>query len=595
MAENKQSMNEGVDRQTEEVRDLFNKLTKTSVSEVPKPTSKSVEEAIEVVTVEETVSEDAVPEIQIIYPVSADEEEPEEAEESTDNDEYVVPYTPMVVNFAPDEDDEDSIQELPPLVLTATYDVDEDEDEEDEFADFGGFVLSDDENGIEDQIDPRRMSRNPLVAFWRALCDNVPLLGDSKGEILRKTAFWLAIVVLTGALTYILYNVWWLPTFTRGMYDDIAQDYNPAQVGTAELSGTYPEGMNSAFKTLYDKNAQIRGWLSYHAQGNEDFLDIDYPVMFSGDNEKYLTVDFNGNKNKNGALFFDMRAKLDTAQDTNTSLIVYGHNMASGQMFAGLNKFIGNVNNARVASTLTMNTLFDSNQYKVFAVVITDESAAYEQYFNVRRTQFADDTEFMSYVTQLCERSLFNYPVDVIPGDELLLLSTCTVKSSAKIDDGRLTVIARKVRAGESSSVNTAAIVKNTDVIMPYAWYVVQDKAVHAYYTQGAQTGSTATTTTATSTKSTEANDTTSAVDPLSTTSTTAGTTASTTTTTTTAATTTTTTTSTTTTTTTTTTTATSTETASTTESTETSDVESETSDETSQEEPTTTSDVETE
>ncbi len=324
--------------------------------------------------------------------------------------------------------------------------------------------------------------RNPFKVFWQAICGNLPLVGDSGSEWLRKCAFWLALVVFSGALTYILYNVWWLPMFTRNMYAEVEQNYHPELVGTVEDNGQYPSKMQLSFQALYDRNNETRGWLSYHAGGNSDFLNIEYPIMYSGDNDKYLTVDFNGNKNKNGALFFDMRSKLDSPDEENKVLIAYGHNMASGQMLAGLNKFIGNVNNARVASTLTMNTLYENAEYKVFAVVMTDEDAQGDYYYNVRRMQFANDEDFMQHVEQLRARSLFDYPVDVQADDELLLLSTCTAPSTAKIDDGRLTVIARKVRPGESPAVNTHAIVKNDDVIMPYAWYTKQELAVHDYY-----------------------------------------------------------------------------------------------------------------
>jgi hypothetical protein len=147
-----------------------------------------------------------------------------------------------------------------------------------------------------------------------------------------------------------------------------------------------------------------------------------------------------------------------------------------------------------------MNTLYANGKYKVFAVVITDESAQPQHYFNVRRTQFADDEDFLTYVANLQARSLFNYPVDVAAGDELLLLSTCTTPSAAKIDNGRLTVVARKIRPGESTTENVSAIIRNDNVIMPYAWYARQNKMPHAYYSGGVSIAPNTTTTTITTT-----------------------------------------------------------------------------------------------
>lgn len=504
MAENKQSFGDGIGRQEEEVRDLFNLLTKKGPADqppmsAPAPVEAAPDKVEELVLPDAPAAEVDAPAVSIEIPAALEEIEPVQE-----------PISPQMVSafFATHErrspvideyDEEDMFLELPPLVLTP-YDGFEDDDEADEYDYYGNFILPDDgeEDGYEIDEAPAER-RNPLVVFWSALRGNVPLPCDSKQEIVRKSAFWLSLVLIVGALTYILYNVWWLPSFTKDMYTDLAQEYRSEVIDVVadHDDSPYPQQMQLSFRTLYDRNKEIRGWLSFHASGNQDFLNIEYPIMYSGDNEKYLTIDFNGNKNKNGALFFDMRAKLNSAEDSNTSLIVYGHNMASGQMLAGLNKFIGNVNNARVAPTMTMNTLFANGHYKVFAVVITDESAQ-QHYFNVRRTQFTDEEDFLNYIENLRARSLFDYPVDVQAGDELLLLSTCTVPSSAKIDDGRLTVIARKVRSGESTAVNTSAIVKNGDVIMPYAWYTLQNKQPHAYYKGGVIIAPSTTTTTTT-------------------------------------------------------------------------------------------------
>lgn len=518
MADNKQQFSaDGIGRQEEEVRDLFNLLTmkestdmipsapkQAPVIEEPVAEQPTVEENEPPLVIEETLPQEEPTEEPSKTLVEDSAQEPPEEPTEQVADEQDPPVAPTPTPYAEhravvsDEvDDEDAYLKMSMLILTSDDDYD-DEDKTDDYGHYGNFIRpADDSDGYEVDAAPEQR-RNPLRTFWNALRGNVPLPCDSKGEIIRKSFFWLSIVLVTGSLTYILYNVWWLPSFTKNMYNDIAQDYHPNMIGTID-NGKYPSGMQLSFQALYDRNPETRGWLSYHATGNKDFLNIEYPIMYSGDNDKYLTIDFNGNKNKNGALFFDMRSNFDSSTDTNTPLIVYGHNMASGQMLTGLNKFIGNVNNARVAPVLTMNTLFESAKYKVFAVVVTDESAEKQHYFNVRRTQFANDDDYLDYIAQLRARSLFDYPVDVQADDELVLLSTCTVPSAVKFKNGRLTVIARKVRPGESTMVNTSAIVKNDDVIMPYAWYTLQKKQPHAYYSAGVAivpSNSTTTTTT---------------------------------------------------------------------------------------------------
>ena len=323
--------------------------------------------------------------------------------------------------------------------------------------------------------------RNPLAAIGHTFADNVPHRGDGAGEWVRKCAFWISLAVLVVSLSYVLYSVWWQPAHNANVYRELEEKYDPTQSETL-YEANYPQGMLASFRSLYDINPEVRGWLTYRSTGSRTFLDINYPVAYSGDNEKYLKTDFNGNRNKCGALFFDMRNIIEPENHDNKSLVIYGHNMASGQMFAGLNKLIGNLGNAKAASVMTLSTLFEEHNYKVFAVVLTDATETADWSFDCRRTSFSSDEDFLGYVEELRAHSLFNYPVDVEADDQLLVLSTCTSPSSSKLKDGRLAVIARRVREGESAEMNTAAISYNDDVIMPRAWYTAQDLPLHEYY-----------------------------------------------------------------------------------------------------------------
>lgn len=324
--------------------------------------------------------------------------------------------------------------------------------------------------------------RNPLRAIGGFFAANFPRKGDPVSEWIRKCVFWVALAVLIGSLSYVLYQVWLQPAHNANLYDKTVEEYEPDASGT--LDGNYPAGMLASFRKLYDENHDVRGFLDYSANSQKDFLNIHYPVVYSGDNAQYLYRDFYGNKNKNGTLFFDERNTLEPDNHNNKVLIIYGHNMASGQMFAGLNKLIGSLQNARAAATLTLSTLYEKSEYKVFAVVLSDEEEGNQWYYDCRQTYFATNGAFMEHVDALRARSLFDYPVDVQSGDQLLVLSTCTAYSSSKLHDGRLMVIARKVRSDESAAVDTTAITRNEDVIMPRAWYQNQNLELHPYYTQ---------------------------------------------------------------------------------------------------------------
>lgn len=342
------------------------------------------------------------------------------------------------------------------------------------------------EDEDEDTPSAPKKRRNPFAALWEGFLGNIPRKEDSTGTKIRKGGFLFSLLVMLVAIVYLVVDLLIIPARNDQLKNELIDLYHPDQSQVVVDDGDYPPHMLASFKDLYDRNSEVRGWISYHADAKKDFLDIDYPIVYrdvEDTTNPYLKMDFDGNKNRNGTLYFDQSSRLETPRDKNRVLVVYGHNMASGQMFAGLNQFLGSVNNARSAATLTMSTLFREDEYKVFAVVLVDESdGVKERRYNAWATGFTSDVAFLDHIEAARARSLFDYPVDVVAEDQILVLSTCTGKTSAHVKDGRLIVMARRVRDGESATVDTKAIVKNADVIMPYYWYINQNKQVHPYY-----------------------------------------------------------------------------------------------------------------
>lgn len=318
----------------------------------------------------------------------------------------------------------------------------------------------------------------------RAADSVFPQKGDPASEIVRKCVFLLSLLVFLCSLGFLLYYMVIEP---RGVQNDTAR-YEKLYTDTATIEETtsgydYPTGMQATFRRLYDVNHDVAGWLSYSSNDAAKFLNINQPVVHCDNNDTYLSHAFDGSKSRSGTLFLDKSNTVERDMSNRVS-IVYGHNMASGMMFAKLNKLLGNVYYARSAPLIHFNTIYENNQYKVFAVIVSDEGADAERYFGYLRTTFADDSDFMNYVAELRARSLYDYPVDVTATDELLILSTCTNKSQVKVANGRMAVIARRVRDNEDAQVNTASITDNADVIMPYAWYTAQGLTPHAFYTE---------------------------------------------------------------------------------------------------------------
>ena len=102
---------------------------------------------------------------------------------------------------------------------------------------------------------------------------------------------------------------------------------------TAALTESEPTEQPAAernIQALIAENADCIGWLSI------DGTNISYPVMHTpSDPQKYLRRNFYGKYSQSGVPFLDGRCDLQSS-----NLIIYGHNMRNGTMFADLKKYV---------------------------------------------------------------------------------------------------------------------------------------------------------------------------------------------------------------------------------------------------------------
>ena len=87
------------------------------------------------------------------------------------------------------------------------------------------------------------------------------------------------------------------------------------------------------FDELREENPDIVAWIRSDDPENTG---IDYPVFYSGDNEKYLRRDLYGKSHIAGSIFLE---GLNRPDFTDYYTVIYGHNMNDGSMFGGLKKY----------------------------------------------------------------------------------------------------------------------------------------------------------------------------------------------------------------------------------------------------------------
>lgn len=203
-----------------------------------------------------------------------------------------------------------------------------------------------------------------------------------------------------------------------------AQD---AQQEIASQPSVQPSSRN-----LYWQNTDMVGWILIEG------THIDYPVMQTpADPNYYLKHDFERNYTDYGCPF--MQADCDALAPSD-NLIIYGHNMKDGSMFADLSKYRSK-DFWQSHKTVRFDTARGSCAYEIFAVIHTTVQAdATDAFPFYRFVNAVAPEDFADYVSACQSRVLYDTGISAEYGDKLLTLSTCDNIT----DDGRLLVIAKQ-------------------------------------------------------------------------------------------------------------------------------------------------------
>lgn len=157
---------------------------------------------------------------------------------------------------------------------------------------------------------------------------------------------------------------------------------------------------------LLDNDTNDIGWL-YLPDTN-----INYPVMYSGDNDFYLHRAFDGGYLYAGSIFMDGRCNHDFSE---TVSILYGHHMNNGSMFADVEKF--------------MNAAY--MQSHPYGWILTPNATYCVQFFSAARVDptdaiYAIELSQAQRMALLKEKSSVWLETDVSESDKLLMMSTCS-------------------------------------------------------------------------------------------------------------------------------------------------------------------------
>lgn len=198
-----------------------------------------------------------------------------------------------------------------------------------------------------------------------------------------------------------------------------------------------PEEIAPEFEEARSINPDVVGFLHIPAKTVED---IELFVV-QRDNEYYLTHDFYGEEKKSGTLFLDQANQI-WPQDQH--LIIYGHNMKNGTMFARLPRYKA-LEYAYNNPFVYFDTLYEKGSFVVVAALRLPAGEMLTEGFNLRTFTFGE-TSFKSFMYDIHERALYVTNVGVDESDQLLSLVTCAYNE----EDERFLLITRRIRENET-------------------------------------------------------------------------------------------------------------------------------------------------
>lgn len=188
------------------------------------------------------------------------------------------------------------------------------------------------------------------------------------------------------------------------------------------------DGDTDTTNKLYDlmlRNKDCVGWLKVAN------TDIDYPVMLTKDEpEYYLRRNFNKSYSYMGTPFMDANCNIGISKN----LIIYGHNMKNGKMFASLMKF----KNKEYFDEHQSVEFITPNEKAIYHIICVAKVKADDSWYS-----FIDDLgedDYNEKIKELYSKSLYRSNYEFGYNDEFLTLSTCEYSQN----DGRLILICVK-------------------------------------------------------------------------------------------------------------------------------------------------------
>lgn len=186
------------------------------------------------------------------------------------------------------------------------------------------------------------------------------------------------------------------------------------ELESSDANVKWYELLNVDFDGLKSKNNEVIGWIFF-----ED-MDLSYPIMYSGDNQKYLENDWEGNPSIGGAIFLEQKNNPNF-QDSHS--ILYGHNMKNMSMFGKLKNYYKDSDFWKDNQYFQIICPEVKYRYRIVACRAVDDD---DDIYSVFKGNSRGNREFTEFIREkVLGEGLLNTNYELSSYDYLVTLSTC--------------------------------------------------------------------------------------------------------------------------------------------------------------------------
>lgn len=246
----------------------------------------------------------------------------------------------------------------------------------------------------------------------------------------------IAAVCLLAAAAFFAYNIYNHYTQEQEqieVFDKIAEVVEQAkksEKNTPKILYSEKENILMEYSELFLKNTDMVGWIKI------DGTTINFPVMHTPNEPNYyLKHSFEKAYSDLGTPYLQEDCSLTKSDN----LIIYGHNINGGKMFAPLENY-KDQSFYEQHKIIHFDTITQHGEYEIIAAFKT---VAYNS-SGFRFYDFVDaenEETFAAYIDKCKELSWYDTGMSAEYGDKLITLSTCEYSAQ----NGRLVLVAKKI------------------------------------------------------------------------------------------------------------------------------------------------------